>query len=47
MDKIKIRKQEGICVTEVAVVVFETMRVLSSIEFIMCGTCPHKLHQLQ
>jgi len=46
MDKIKTRKQQGICVTVVAVVVSETMQVLSRIEFIMSGTCPHKLHQL-
>jgi hypothetical protein len=47
MNKIKTRKQQGICVTVVAVVVSETMQVLSSIEFSMSGTCPHKLHQLQ
>jgi len=34
------------CVTVVAVVVSETIQVLSSIEFIMCGTCSHKLYQL-
>jgi len=47
MDKIKTRKQKAICVTVVAVVVSKTMQVLSNIEFIMCGTCLHKIHQLQ
>jgi len=46
MDKIKTRRQQGICVAVAAVVVSETMQVLSSIEFNMCGTCPHKLYQL-
>jgi hypothetical protein len=46
MDKIKTRKQQGMCVTVVAAVVSKTMQVLSTIEFIMCGMCPHKLYQL-
>jgi len=47
MEKIKTRKQQGICVTVVAVVVSKTMQVLSNIEFIMYGMCLHKIHLLQ